>query len=85
MARIRSELFLSRVHQNDFTRIKLKGVQDGTFCLLLEAADGTFILENENGSMKTYPKTDHALTWLRRMTNLTEVTVDIEIWRSDER
>jgi hypothetical protein len=35
--------------------------------------------------MKQYPKADHALTWLKRMTNANKIVVDIQIWRSDER
>lgn len=50
---------------------------------MLEAGDDSFILENANGSIKQYPKVDYALTWLKRMANVTEVTVDIDIWKSD--
>ena len=85
MSRIKNEALLSRISQGHFTAIKLKGLQDGTFYLLLEGSDGVFILENEDGSMKQYPKVDHALTWLKRMTNLKQIVVDVEIWRSEER
>jgi hypothetical protein len=85
MPRIRTTELLSRISQGDFTAIKLKGLQDGTFYLLLETAAGSSILENTDGSMKQYPKVDHALTWLKRMTNAKEVVVDVEIWRADER
>jgi len=84
MPRIRSSELLKRVSQNDFITIKLKGLQGDRFYLLLEASDGSFILENDDGSMKEYPKVDNALTWLKRMTNLKEIVVDIEIWRSDK-
>ena len=84
MPRIGSSELLRRISQNDFTSINLKGLQHGSFYLLLETPDGSFILENEDGSMKEYPKADNALTWLKRMTNLKEVVVDIEIWRSDK-
>jgi hypothetical protein len=52
---------------------------------MLESEEGSFILENADGSMKEYPKIDHALTWLKRMTSANQVVVDIEIWRNDER
>ena len=84
MPRIRSSELLRTISQNNFTTIKLKGLQSGSFYLLLETDDGSFILENDDGSMKEYPKADNALTWLKRMTNLKEVMVDIEIWRSDK-
>jgi hypothetical protein len=83
MARIKSEDLLVRVRENKFTTIKLKGLQDGSFYLLLETVEDSFILENDDGSMKQYPKADNALTWLKRMTKLKEVMIDIEIWRSD--
>jgi len=84
MPRIRSGELLRTISQNNFTTIKLKGLQSGSFYLLLETDDLSFILENDDGSMKEYPKADNALTWLKRMTNLKEVMVDIEIWRSDK-
>ena len=84
MARIKSEDLLVRVREDKFTTIKLKGLQEGSFYLLLETVEDSFILENDDGSMKEYPKADNALTWLKRMTNLKEVMVDIEIWRSDK-
>jgi len=85
MPRIQTKGLLSRISEGDFVVIKLKGLQDGSFYLMLETAEGSFILENSDGSMKEYPKVDHALTWLQRMTNANEVVVDIEIWRNDER
>jgi hypothetical protein len=84
MPRIRSSELLTRISQNNFSAIKLRGLQDGSFCLLLETSDSSLILENDDGSMKEYPKADNALTWLKRMTHLKEVMVDIEIWRSDK-
>ena len=83
MPRIQKADLLSRISEGDFDAIKLRGLQDGSFCLLLEAGDDSFILENANGSIKQYPKVDYALTWLKRMANVTEVTVDIDIWKSD--
>jgi hypothetical protein len=85
MPRIQKADLLSRISEGDFNAIKLRGLQDGSFCLLLEANEDSFILENAEGSMTQYPKVDHALTWLKRMTNAKEVVVDIEIWRADER
>jgi hypothetical protein len=84
MSRLRSEDLLTRIRSHDFTAIRLKGLQDGTFYLLLEGADGSFILENDDGSIKQYPKADNVLVWLKRMTTLNELIVDIEIWRQDK-
>jgi len=83
MARIQTKELLTRISEGDFSAIKLKGLQDGTFYLLLDSSDGVFILENLNGSVKCYPKVDYALAWLKRMTNLKAIVVDIEIWKSD--
>ena len=85
MPRIKNEALLTRISQNNFTAIKLKGLQGGSFYQMLESEEGSFILENADGSMKEYPKADHALTWLKRMTKANQVVVDIEIWRNDER
>jgi hypothetical protein len=84
MPRIQVADLLNRISEGDFSSIKLRGLQDGSFCLLLEADDDSFILENANGSIKQYPKVDYALTWLKRTTNANEIVVDIQIWRSDE-
>ena len=83
MPRIKSEEFLNRISRGDFRAVKLKGLQGGNFYILLEGSDGTFILENSNSIIKEYPKADHALTWLKRMTGLKEIVVDIELWRND--
>jgi len=85
MPRIQTPELLSRISEGDFVAIKLKGLQDGSFYLMLETAEDSFILEHSDGSMKEYPKVDHALTWLKRMTNAHEVVVDIELWRNDKR
>jgi hypothetical protein len=85
MPRIQTKELLSRISEGDFVAIKLKGLQGGSFYLMLESEEGSFILENADGSMKEYPKIDHALTWLKRMTSANQVVVDIEIWRNDER
>ena len=68
MARITTEALLDRLSSGNFKELKLKGMQDGSFCMLLETTDEAFIDENPDGSMKQYPKVDHALTWLKRMT-----------------
>jgi hypothetical protein len=49
--------------------------------MMLEGTDGTFIHEDSHGNMKEYPKADHALTWLKRMTNIKEIVIDIGLWR----
>ena len=85
MPRIGTEEFLNRVANRDFKTIRLKGVQAGSFCLMFETPGDVFILENEDGTMKEYPKVDHALVWLRRMTDLKEIIVDIDLWKKDIR
>lgn len=84
MPRIQTEELLSRPSEGDFIEVRLKGLQDGSFYLMLETAEGSFILENAEGSIKQYPKVDHALIWLKRITDLKQLVVDIEIWRSDK-
>jgi hypothetical protein len=83
MPRIGTAEFLNRVANRDFNTIRLKGVQAGSFYLMLETPEDVFILENKDSTMKEYPKVDHALVWLRRMTDLKEVIVDIELWKKD--
>ena len=85
MARIQTNELINRISEGDFTAIKLKGVQNGTFCLLLETTAGSFILENADGSMKEYPKVDYALSWLKRKANAKEGVVENGIWPADER
>lgn len=82
MPRIKTEELLSRIASKDFEAIKLKGMHGGSFCMLLEGADGAFIHENSDGSIKEYPQVDHALTWLKRMTEVKEVIVDVELWQN---
>ena len=84
MPRILVAELLSRISEGNFNAIRLRGLQDGSFCLLLETHDDSFILENADGSIKQYPKADYALTWLKRTTNANEIVVDIRIWRGDE-
>jgi len=84
MPRIRTKDLLSRIAGEDVRALKLKGMQNGSFCMLVEFSDGMFIHENSDGTIKEYPKIDNALVWLKRMTKLKEVIVDIEIWRENE-
>jgi hypothetical protein len=83
MPRISTSDLLDRIASGTFQVIKLKGLQGGTFCMLLEDAHGSFIHENADGSVKEYPKIDHALAWLKRKTGAKQVLVDIEIWQAD--
>lgn len=83
MPRIKTDEFQNRISRGDFRAVRLTGSQGGAFYMMLEVTDSTYILENANGSIKEYPKADHALAWLKRKTSLKEVIVNIEIWRSD--
>lgn len=83
MSRIRTEELLERIAKGDFKTIKLKALQSNSFVMMLEDKDGTFINESSDGSMKEYPKADHALTWLQRMTNLNEVVIDIGLLQNN--
>jgi hypothetical protein len=83
MARINTEELLKRIGNEDFKRVKLKGLQGGTFYMLLECEDGTFVHENLDGSIKDYPQVTNALAWLKRKTKLKEIIVDIELWHTD--
>jgi hypothetical protein len=82
MPRIKTDELLDRIANGDGIVI-LKGLQSGLFFMLLECSDGTFIHENPDGTMKEYPKVDYALTWLKRKTNLKNISIDIELWRQD--
>jgi len=83
MPRTKTTQLLERIANGDFEVIKLKGLQGGTFCMILESSDGSFIHESSDGSVKEYPKVDYALTWLKRKTGVNVVVVDIEIWQVD--
>jgi hypothetical protein len=84
MPRIRTAELLDVLARNAFTVIKLKGLQNGTFCMMIETADGSFIHENSDGNIKEYPKADNALGWLKRKARINEVLVDLEIWKADQ-
>jgi len=84
MPRIKTNELLERLGRGDFECLKLRGQQDGSFCMVLESTDGSFIHEGSDGTVKEYPKVDHALAWLKRKTHTKEVVVDIEIWQADD-
>ena len=84
MLGIKSTELLNRIDKGDFTSLTLKGLQNGSFLMLLETNDGCFIHEHLNGEGKEYPKVDHALLWLKRKTKVKEIVVDVEIWNTDK-
>jgi hypothetical protein len=45
MPSIKTNNLLARISKGDFLAIRLNGLQDGSFCMMLECADGTFIHE----------------------------------------
>jgi len=85
MPRITTQELLQRIATGNFHSIRLTGSQHGTFYMLLEGADGSFIHENADGSMKEYPNADYGLSWLKRKTTLREVVLDIELWQTDKK
>ena len=54
MPRISTEELLDSLTSGDRPTVKLKGLQGGSFCMLLECADGIFIHENPEGKIKEY-------------------------------
>ena len=84
LPRIQTQDLLERIANGDFDVIKLSGSQAGVFYMLLEDTDGSFIHENQDGSLKEYPHADYALNWLKRKTGLKQVVVNIELWRTDK-
>jgi hypothetical protein len=85
MPRITTEELLQRIATGNFDSIRLTGSQRGTFYMLLEGRDGSFIHEDADGSMKEYPHADYALSWLKRKTTVREVVLDIELWQADKK
>lgn len=83
MPRIKTNELLERSSKGDFLAVRLNGLQDGSFCMMLECADGTFIHENLDGNPKEYKHVDDALSWLKRKTGLKEIVVNIELWKND--
>lgn len=84
MARIKGEAFLGRIANGDYNRVKLRGLQDGSFCLLLECSEDCFILENKDGSVRSYNNLHSVLGWLKRKTAVAEVIVNLELWNHDQ-
>jgi hypothetical protein len=74
---------LERINNRDFLVIRLNGLHDGSFCMMLECADGTFIHENLDGRIKEYNHVDDALSWLKRKTEVKEIVVNLELWKND--
>ncbi|HSB27628.1 MAG TPA: hypothetical protein VLE19_07230 [Pyrinomonadaceae bacterium] len=83
MPRIRTSELLELLAEGNFNFLKLKGLQNGSFYLMVENSAGAFIHENLDGSIKEYPRVDDALSWLKRKTSVNSVVVDIEIWNAD--
>jgi hypothetical protein len=83
MPRIKTRELLERIDSGNFNSLKLIGIQNGNFCMMLETDAGSLILENTDGYMKEYPNADNALKWLKRKTKLNDLTVDIKIWNTD--
>ena len=85
MPGIKTEELLDRIARGEIQTVKLKGLQHGSFYMLLECADGIFIHENPDGTMKEYRKVEFAVSWLKRKTKIRVVTLDIELWGEDAR
>jgi hypothetical protein len=83
MPRIKTNDLMERISKGDFLAIRLNGLQDGSFYMMLECADGTFIHENLDGSIKEYKHVDYALSWLKRKTGVKEIVMNIELWKND--
>ena len=83
MPRIKTVELLVILDTGDFKAIRLKGLQNGSFYMMIESAKGSFIHESADGRIKEYPKADNALAWLKRKASVKEVVVDIEIWQAD--
>jgi hypothetical protein len=83
MPRNKTTDLLERIGKWDFLSVRLNGLQGGSFCMLLECVDGTFIHENLDGSIKEYKHVDDALVWLKRKTGLKEIVVNLELWKND--
>lgn len=84
MPRIKTKELLDRIAAGDFISVKVKGVQNGIFHMMLECEDGIFIHENLDGRMKEYKRVDDALHWLKRKTEVKKVIIDIELWKNDD-
>lgn len=85
MAGIQTEDLLDRITKKQFNAIRLRGLQDGEFCVMLIANDGIFIHDNKDGSYKRYRKVENAIDWLKRKTQNNSVEIDITLWKENER
>ncbi len=65
MPRIKTNELLDRIGKGDFQAVRLNGQHRGSFCMMLECQDGTFIHENLDGGLKEYKRVDDALSWLK--------------------
>jgi hypothetical protein len=79
MPRINTEELFTRIRAGNYKFVLLRGMQDGTFYLVLECEDGSFVLLNQNEQQMEFPKVDNALVWLKRMTDLEEFVVNISL------
>ena len=82
MPRIKTNDLLERISKGGFLAVRLNGLQDGSFCMMLECVDESFIHKNLDGSIKEYKHVDDALSWLKRKTGVKEIVVNIELWRN---
>lgn len=85
MPGIKTRELLDVLSNGDFHSIQLKGLQNGSFVMMIERRSGFFYHENSNGVIKEYPKVDNALIWVKRKSTVKAVLVDIEIWQDDLR
>ena len=83
MPRIKTNDLPERISKGGFLAVRLNGLQDGSFCMMLECADGIFIHENLDVSIKEYKHVDDALSWLKRKTGVKEIVVNLELWKND--
>lgn len=84
MAGISTEEFLERVAKKQFNVVRLRGLQNGEFCMMIVADDGVFIHRNQDGSHKSYRKVENAIDWLKRKTQLNSIEIDFTIWKENE-
>ncbi len=82
MPRIKTEELVERIENGKYKTIRLRALHGGTFCMLLEDADGAFIHENLDGRIKEYPQANHALVWLQDIMDIKNVAVDSKIRHS---
>ncbi|MBO0860674.1 MAG: hypothetical protein J2P21_19765 [Chloracidobacterium sp.] len=83
MPGIRTNDLLERIDKGAFVAVRLNGIQNGSFCMMLDCGDETFIHENLDGSIKIYSDVEDALSWLKRKTGLKEIVVNVGLWKND--